>query len=275
MFDNEVLQEIATKCRSIIPIVSRIKKPAPPPSYPKNQRQASVIIPLCNQNGVCSVMFTVRTNKVSTHKNEVCFPGGHLESTDKSPSNCRLSRLPNILNLAAAFEDVYVENLEAVRGGVREMWEEIGLGSDDVNILGVCEKVVSTTGTLVTPVLGFVKEDVGDLAWMSVNSEEVEKVFCLSVEQLLDPKYRKSEKIHRGQVAVFYGGPQKVWGLTAFILEGVLHEVLLPALKDKLQHSDTHDSPRDEEKCTFSRAPEETRQETKQETGDGTPVSKL
>ena len=42
-------------------------------------RRASVLVPLCNRHGVPSVLFTVRTKTVSSHKGHVSFPGGHRE----------------------------------------------------------------------------------------------------------------------------------------------------------------------------------------------------
>lgn len=40
--------------------------------------RASVMIPLCNVDGVASVLFTKRSGKLRAHKNEVCFPGGKV-----------------------------------------------------------------------------------------------------------------------------------------------------------------------------------------------------
>ena len=45
-------------------------------------RKASVFVPLCNQYGIPSVLFTVRTKTVSSHKGHVSFPGGHMEKDE-------------------------------------------------------------------------------------------------------------------------------------------------------------------------------------------------
>lgn len=47
--------------------------PSPPPI-----NRASVVIPLCNVDGVASVLFTKRASTMRAHKNEVCFPGGKV-----------------------------------------------------------------------------------------------------------------------------------------------------------------------------------------------------
>lgn len=36
------------------------------------------MIPLCNVDGVASVLFTKRSGTLRAHKNEVCFPGGKV-----------------------------------------------------------------------------------------------------------------------------------------------------------------------------------------------------
>lgn len=36
------------------------------------------MIPLCNVDGVASVLFTKRSGLMRAHKNEVCFPGGKV-----------------------------------------------------------------------------------------------------------------------------------------------------------------------------------------------------
>lgn len=49
-----------------------------PPLCPPSARRASVVIPLCNVDGVASVLFTKRSGRLRAHKNEVCFPGGKV-----------------------------------------------------------------------------------------------------------------------------------------------------------------------------------------------------
>jgi hypothetical protein len=40
-------------------------------------RRAAVLVPLCNVNNQHSVLFTLRSLLVGTHKGQVSFPGGH------------------------------------------------------------------------------------------------------------------------------------------------------------------------------------------------------
>lgn len=47
-------------------------------------RRAAVFIPLCNVHGVASVLFTLRSHSVGTHKGQVSFPGGHREGGERS-----------------------------------------------------------------------------------------------------------------------------------------------------------------------------------------------
>ncbi len=70
-------------------------------------RRAAVILPLCRDSGIPSVLFTKRANKLNHHSGQVSFPGGMIEEG---------------------------ENPE--RAATREMWEEIGIRGDDVTVLG-------------------------------------------------------------------------------------------------------------------------------------------
>ncbi|CAN0525287.1 unnamed protein product, partial [Ectocarpus sp. 8 AP-2014] len=61
----------------------------------------------CNRDGVASLLFTVRSGKVSTHKGQVSFPGGHSEPGE-----------------------------DAVEAALRETREEIGDSLGRIDVLG-------------------------------------------------------------------------------------------------------------------------------------------
>lgn len=162
-----------------------------------NQR-AAVVIPLCTFDGEPSVLFTLRSLTVGKHKGEVCFPGGMVDESDSCiQATC-----------------------------LREMEEEVGLSPETVDVLGIlrCDwsSVSSITGVAVTPVLGF----VGEMSGRSVviNENEVEQLFTVPLKALMD----ESNWIRRADATpVFTGGPHVVWGLTAYLLDICLSEVLL------------------------------------------------
>ena len=103
----------------------------------------------------------------------------------------------------------------------------------------------AVTGTHVTPVLGFVPTEMAPSAVLPPGTHttfdlmepsvcEVEEVFTLPVAHLLDEANITVDKLDhpiRGVAKIprYSGGPADVWGLTAFMLQGVLSEVLAPA----------------------------------------------
>ncbi|CAM9491416.1 unnamed protein product [Pylaiella littoralis] len=168
-------------------------------------RRAAVLVPLCNRDGIASLLFTVRSSKVSTHKGQVSFPGGHLEASE-----------------------------DAIEAALRETREEIGDNLGGIEVLGTCQTLPAVTGTPVTPVLAFVQQDVGPLLPnLELSPDEVESVFTLSVRELLDPAFRVTDDLGlRGKLPAFTAGPSRVWGLTALITDGVLRNGVVPLLQE-------------------------------------------
>ena len=182
-----------------------------------NSRTAAVFIPLCNRHGVPSVLFTVRSNLVGSHKGQVSFPGGHIDA-DETP----------------------------IEAAVREMYEELGDNIGPIHTLGICQQVPAKTMTPVTPIIGFIENDVGDFEHFAPSMSEVDRVFTRSLDQLLDPSYFRFEMLSRDEKSPkvrmpIYGWPdengdkssveyeERIWGLTAWILEAVLRQVVAPA----------------------------------------------
>mmetsp|Transcript_30601 Transcript_30601/g.43915 ORF Transcript_30601/g.43915 Transcript_30601/m.43915 type:complete len:251 (-) Transcript_30601:2470-3222(-) len=179
------------------------------------RRKAAVLVPICNRNGLASILFTVRTQTVSTHKGQVSFPGGHRNVIDGS--TCVIET--------------------AVDCALRETYEELGSNIGNIRIIGECEEVPAVTGTLVTPVIGFIEEDVMNFEHFNPSLDEVDRVFTRSIDFLLDPsncgKETYDNKVHgRVTMPVFYdkssNGKEKIWGLTAFILRAVLDKAIVP-----------------------------------------------
>jgi len=163
------------------------------------ERRASVVIPLCNVDGVASVLFERRSDKVRTHKQQVCFPGGMVD-----------------------------EGVDAtiIQTSLREMEEELGIPPEKVEVLGILRcnwnEVASMTGIAVTPVVGFIG-DLKDIV-LTPNPDEVEQLFSVPLKALLD---ESNWTIRDYSTPVFNGGPFVIWGLTAYLLDRFLKVRLL------------------------------------------------
>jgi nudix motif 8 len=175
----------------------------------KGRKHAAVLVPLCNRDNIPSIVFTLRTQTVGTHKGQVSFPGGHLEPSE-SP----------------------------VDAALREMHEELGLEPQHVTVLGECQTIPAITGTLVTPVVGYIDKDIENLSIFSHQKHEVDEVFTRTIEELLRPGMRSTEVLNRNGVVMEMptygpmGNPQRIWGLTAIILDAVLSQLLAPSLRE-------------------------------------------
>jgi nudix motif 8 len=167
-------------------------------------RRAAVLVPLCHVEGEASVLFTRRSETVGTHKGHVSFPGGMVD----------------------------LEDPDVVTAALRELEEELGVPRSEVDVLGCHHDASAITGVHVTPVIGFLGEV--SLASLTPSPHEIDEVFTLALPALVDPARRYQQDYGpRGCLQVFDAGPWPVWGLTAYILEGVLKELLgleLPAV---------------------------------------------
>ena len=187
-------------------IIQRYLQRMPQQVFTAAERRASVVIPLCNVGGVASVLFERRSNKVRTHKQQVCFPGGMVE-----------------------------EGVDAniIQTSLRETEEELGIPTEKIEVLGILRcnwtEVASMTGVAVTPVVGFIGE-LNDLK-LAANPDEVDALFTVPMEALLD----EANWTYRDFSApVFNGGPHVIWGLTAYLLDRLLKEILIKATRNKV-----------------------------------------
>ena len=111
---------------------------------------------------------------------------------------------------------------------LRETEEEIFVPRDRVDVLGQYTAVPDKTGKIrVTPVVGMLGEI--DLSTVRFNPDEVAAVFALTLRQLRDPSLRGTRPLpsRPGLTSpTFGGGLAEVWGMTAYILESFLRNVV-------------------------------------------------
>jgi nudix motif 8 len=65
--------------RRDLALIQRVLHKMPRDVFQATQKRASVVIPLCNQRGVASVLFQRRSMRLRKHRGQVCFPGGMVE----------------------------------------------------------------------------------------------------------------------------------------------------------------------------------------------------
>lgn len=154
---------------------------------------ASVVLALTTSEDRVNVLFTVRTDTVEHHKSEISFPGGRMDEDDAD-------------HLAAA---------------LRETWEEIGIPSEYLKLLGEMDEFVSITGYRVKPFVMHLMEGAPPYAPQPF---EVSEIIEVPIEHLLDPANHSLETpLGRSTPVHFYRWNDKViWGLTG----GILHNFL-------------------------------------------------
>jgi 8-oxo-dGTP pyrophosphatase MutT (NUDIX family) len=164
---------------------------------PSGQPQASVLIAILNYGKYIKspeIIFTQRSSHLSTHSGEVSFPGGKADKTD-----------PSLFDTA-----------------LRESNEEINLNSKDVTELGKLNYLISRHKIEVNPFIASV-----DHPQALQPNEEIQEIFTVPLDFLLDPKNIQRENIERHGsvwlVPTWNIKDQKIWGLTAMITVNFLN----------------------------------------------------
>ncbi|MCJ7696552.1 MAG: CoA pyrophosphatase [Anaerolineaceae bacterium] len=151
-------------------------------------RLAAVLMPLIEIDDQWHLLFTRRAATLVNHRGQVSFPGGAWEESD--------------------------ENLEST--ALREVWEEIGIPSENIELLGCLEPRMLISGFLVTPV-------IGKISWpteLKITELEVEKVFSIPFSWLInnDNRYLQDREWLGNKYPVVYYNPydeEVLWGATA------------------------------------------------------------
>ncbi|MCH4294525.1 CoA pyrophosphatase [Shewanella sp. 3B26] len=154
-------------------------------------RKAAVLMAFEERDGELCLIFTTRPTHLRAHPGQISFPGGKIEQTDISP-------------LHTAF---------------REAEEEIGLGADNLELLGQFPSHRTFTGFEITPVLALVKAPFE----MRIDPGEVAECFYVPLSFFMNDKHRHIKRFvrqgHSYQVVFIPWQGRLIWGATAAMID--------------------------------------------------------
>lgn len=116
---------------------------------------------------------------------------------------------------------------------LRETDEETGIPKNAIEVWGcgnpfVPFKTIGQEQLQIVPVIGIIRK-FNEIS-LKPNRNEVEKVFTVDLERLIDSPYRRHTQFKSGRgysTPIFIGGEERIWGMTA-ILTHLFLTALLP-----------------------------------------------
>ena len=156
----------------------------------KTIKPSAVLILLFYKNDNWNFFLTKRSQNVNHHKGQISLPGGVLEKN---------------------------ESLQET--AVRETEEEIGIPSNDIQIIGSLSPFyVPVSNFKISPFIGWMKKK----PQIKIYDKEVEKVFSVSIDEFILKSTQKTkyDKLNGEWVKIPYFDIDNeiVWGATSIIL---------------------------------------------------------
>jgi 8-oxo-dGTP pyrophosphatase MutT (NUDIX family) len=151
---------------------------------------AAVLFPLIEKNNQLNVILTTRSKDLPSHPGQVCFPGGKLEKKDKNLIEC----------------------------AKRESYEEVGIKSKQITLLGQLDDCITGTNYKVTPVIGLIDSNYIPV----IQEKEVADIFEVPLDYFIEKNNKKLESAnYKGKSYTYYQynwKDKKIWGSTARII---------------------------------------------------------
>ncbi len=178
----------------------------------------AVLVPLIEKEDGLYLLYEVRSAGLRHHTSEVCFPGGRMEKGE-SPVDCAL----------------------------RETYEELGIPSQSIEIIGQLDFIYLRSEGLMFPILARVDESI--LPSLRRCEAEVADTFLVPLRYLQDNPptryhYELTPQVDDAfpydevqtpphytwtpgqmEVPVYHGLPYPLWGLTARITDWLIRSM--------------------------------------------------
>ena len=162
---------------------------------------AAVLIGLVERPAGYTVLLTRRVDTLRKHAGQIALPGGRRDPGE------------------TAWETA-----------LREAEEEIGLDSRYVNLAGLSTPLLTHSGYLITPVVGFIQDGFH----LQPNPHEVADIFETPFGFLMDPlNHERLEREFEGSTRQYYAmthDDRHIWGVTAAILRALYERLYGAAL---------------------------------------------
>lgn len=183
----------------------RLRLESPPPlRLPlTDTRRAAVLVPLYVDAGELWTLLTRRSEELPTHKGQIAFPGGGLQTGE-----------------------------DAWGAALRETEEEIGVERAKVLRLGELDEAETPSGFRIVPCVGAVPYPLET----RLEDGEIDEVFAVPLSVFANPTLVEDQQVtldgHQRVLRVYHVGSRRVWGLTARIVQNLLVRLGLEAPSD-------------------------------------------
>ena len=175
-----------TRAHSRLLPPKRVLKPAP--ADKSKVKKSSVLLLLFQQDGELMACLIKRPKHMKHHAGQIALPGGRMETGET-----------------------------AIETAVRETYEEIGVGENEIEILGSLSKFyVEVSRFEIQPIVGYLHK----LSAFHLSPDEVEKLIFFPIRCFAPPhKFIELETVTgKLQVPCVYFENEIIWGATAMIL---------------------------------------------------------
>ncbi len=157
---------------------------------PDHARRSAVLALICEKESTLSLLLTLRSERLASHKGQFSFPGGRME-----------------------------EGESTLQTALRETEEEVGITPDHVQVLGALSELYTPpSNSQIFPIVAY----CNDLPTLQHSPHEVQETRLVALDDLLHRHAVEEEWDYRGTIMTVpfwrLDHPTPLWGATAIII---------------------------------------------------------